>query len=170
MSKNRFVVFPKSLENYKLEIMLNNYCKSIVPASQRDGERGKVVEYHLKGYIPAEVCLSPAQAMKLLYDACIIIEELEDYLFFSGQYQLRVENLYYNPSKDRYQIVICAPEGEERSQPYEVLLEEVQRICTSDCHSYINEIREYERDYKPDSCQLKRFIAKKEDEIYQCGI
>ncbi len=100
MAKNITVKYDEQMMKYQLDIISNHYCKSIIPASVAHVDGEYIVTYHMEGFRPVKANMATLQLMKLLLKVNELLEDLQDHLFFQGDYVLSVETLFYNPRLD----------------------------------------------------------------------
>lgn len=143
------------MEKYIKEIIVNGYCKSILPATMVDGK----IEYYKQDVISVNCDMGVVESLEFLKGVIEIIDDLEDHLIFEGEYAMSIDSFYYSPSKAR--IYIAYEEGEEN------LLNLISTIKPND---YLIDIECEIRKKNPSRTILLQIIERKIEEAYQCEI
>lgn len=172
------------MEKYEIEIIVNGYCKSIVPASLVEGK----ISYLTRDLQPVTTDMGVMESLQFLKAAVGIIEDLEDHLIFIDSYKLDLGKFFYDRSKERYLIAVDEIESVEtnRGEPKEgssnydmynankedksisnVIIKLISQIKSND---YIIDIEAEIKKKQPGSRQLLEIIENKLQEAYHCEI
>ena len=143
------------MDNYKLEIIVNGYCKSIVPAAEVEGE----IAYSLDELEPVDFEMNVMASLKFLKSVVEIIEDLEDHLIFQGEYSLSLDNFFYSKRFDRYYLRYF--EGDD------IFLDFLGKLKPND---YLIDIEAEIKKKHPSNKQLLELIENKSQEAYHCEL
>ena len=143
------------MDRYKVEIIVNGYCKSIVAASLSNGK----IIYSLEEYERVSGDMNVLQSLKFLKGVVEVIEDLEDHLLFQGEYELSLDRFWYSRRSERYLIAYKEGEGG--------LLDLISQIKPND---YLISIRDEIRRNNPSNKRLAEIIENKLQEAYHCEI